>query len=56
VVVWLLLKWNFDLNPGWMKVFNLGAGVFTGMSGLIYVWDGMKQLGAHPASSATVMK
>jgi CDP-diacylglycerol--glycerol-3-phosphate 3-phosphatidyltransferase len=56
VVVWLLLKWNFDLNPEWMKVFNLGAGVFTGASGLFYVWDGMKQLGAHPASSATMAK
>jgi hypothetical protein len=27
--------------------------VFTGLSGLLYVWDGVKQLGAHPASSAT---
>jgi len=56
VVVWLLLKWDFDCNREWMKCFNLAAGIFTGGSGLFYVWDGMKQLGAHPASSAMAAK
>jgi hypothetical protein len=32
----------------------MGAAVFTGVSGLLYVWDGVKQLGSHPASSPTV--
>ena len=31
----------------------IGAAVFTGVSGLLYVWDGVKQLGSHPASSPT---
>jgi hypothetical protein len=25
--------------------------MFTGVSGLFYVWDGMRQLGSHPSSS-----
>ena len=53
VVVWLLLKWDFDFNPQWMKTFNIAAAVFTAVSGWFYVWDGMKQLGDHPASSPT---
>ena len=28
------------------------SAVGTGLSGLIYVWDGVRQLSAHPASSA----
>jgi hypothetical protein len=34
----------------------LGAAVLTGLSGLLYVWDGVKQLGSHPNSSATERK
>jgi hypothetical protein len=30
----------------------VAAAVCTGVSGLLYVYDGIKQLGAHPASSA----
>lgn len=56
VVVWLLLKWDFDLNHEWIKTFYLAAGVFTGLSGWFYVWDGMKQLGEHPTSSPTQKK
>ena len=37
---------------GWLKIVELGAGLFTRRSGLLYVWDGMQQLGSHPASSA----
>jgi cardiolipin synthase len=52
-VVWILLRW--DLIPhGWvLQVWIFGAGIFTGVSGLLYVFDGMKQLSAHPASSPT---
>lgn len=56
VVVWLLLRWDFDLNPQWIKIFTLAAGIFTGVSGWFYVWDGMKQLGEHPTSSPTNKK
>ncbi len=53
VVVWILLDWDRDLNVRWLRVWTIGAAVFTGLSGLLYVWDGVKQLGSHPASSAT---
>jgi hypothetical protein len=48
-VAWILLKW--DLNFGLLQIWILGAGLFTGVSTFFYVWDGMKQLGSHPASS-----
>ena len=53
VVVWILLDWDRDLNANWFRVWTICAAVFTGLSGLLYVWDGTKQLGAHPASSAS---
>ena len=50
VVIWLLLKWDAGQGTGWLKIVELGAGLFTAASGLFYVWDGSQQLGAHPAS------
>lgn len=52
-IVWLLLKWDVALKPLWFTVWTLGAAICTGISGLLYVWDGMKQLSLHPISSAT---
>jgi CDP-diacylglycerol--glycerol-3-phosphate 3-phosphatidyltransferase len=52
-IVWVLLKWTSALNPHWFTVWTYGAAVCTGVSGLLYVWDGMSQLGSHPTSSAT---
>lgn len=49
LVLWILLKWTDD-HTAWLQVISLGAGLFTGASGLLYVWDFMKQLGAHPSS------
>jgi cardiolipin synthase (CMP-forming) len=54
VIIWILLDWDRDLDRRWIVVWTLGAGICTGLSGLLYVWDGVKQLGAHPASLATV--
>lgn len=54
VILWILLDWDRDLNGRWLKLWTLGAGACTGLSGLLYVWDGVKQLGAHPASLASV--
>jgi phosphatidylglycerophosphate synthase len=54
VVIWILLDWDRDLNARWLKIWTLGAAICTGISGLLYVWDGVKQLGSHPASSPTV--
>lgn len=48
-VLWILLKWPAPA----LDYIVLGAAIFTGVSGLLYVFDGMKQLGSHPASSPT---
>jgi cardiolipin synthase (CMP-forming) len=50
-VTWILLRWDF--HYGLLNIWLLGAGIFTGVSGLFYIWDGSRQLSAHPASSAT---
>ncbi len=55
VVLWILLKWSDD-HAAWLQVISLGAGLFTGASGLFYVWDGTKQLGTHPSSLPTAKK
>jgi hypothetical protein len=47
VVVWILLKWG----EKWLPDLTLAAALCTGISGLLYVWDGTRQLSAHPASS-----
>jgi len=52
VVVWILLGWDRDLNWHWLKIWTVSAAVFTGVSGLLYIWDGTRQLGSHPASLA----
>ena len=54
VVLWILLGWDRDVNVRWLAFWTLGAAICTGGSGLLYVWDGVRQLGAHPASSAMV--
>jgi len=48
VVLWVLLVWNTK----WLMALALAAAVCTGGSGLLYVWDGVRQLSAHPSSSA----
>lgn len=49
VVLWILLKWD----KKWLSIWIVCAAGFTGVSGLLYVWDWVRQLSAHPASSAT---
>lgn len=49
-VVWILLRWDLIFHGIYLKIWLLSAGVLTGVSGLFYVWDGMQQLGTHPAS------
>lgn len=51
VVLWILLRWDVDFNGIYLKIWMFGAGIFTGVSGLHYIWDGSKQLSSHPASS-----
>ncbi len=50
VVLWVLLKWQ----EKWLGIWALAAGFCTGISGLLYIWDGSRQLSAHPASSAAL--
>ena len=51
VILWILLRWDRDFGERWLKTWTAGAAAFTGVSGLLYIWDGVKQLGTHPASS-----
>ena len=52
VVIWILLKWDAGQGAHWLKYLELAAAICTGVSGLLYVFDGIKQLGSHPTSSA----
>ena len=52
-VVWILLHWDAIFHGWLLQVWIFGAGIFTGVSGLRYIFDGMKQLSAHPASLPT---
>jgi cardiolipin synthase len=47
IILWILLKWDVK----WLRAWLLAAAICTGISGLLYVWDGSRQLSAHPASS-----
>ena len=47
VVLWIMLKWE----ESWLRALTLGTAICTGISGLLYVWDGSRQLSAHPSSS-----
>jgi len=51
-VAWILLKWDSGPGEPWFSIWTISAAIGTGLSGLIYVWDGVKQLSSHPASSA----
>jgi len=48
-VLWALLKWPANA----LLPLSVAAAVFTGVSGIIYVIDGIRQLSASPSSSAT---
>jgi CDP-diacylglycerol--glycerol-3-phosphate 3-phosphatidyltransferase len=48
-VLWILFKWPSAGLP----YFTISAAVFTGISGLLYVLDGVRQLNAHPSSAAS---
>ena len=47
VVLWIMLKWQ----ENWLAALTLATAICTGISGLLYVWDGSRQLSAHPSSS-----
>jgi cardiolipin synthase (CMP-forming) len=47
-VLWGLLKWDAQGLVNWAIL----AAIFTGVSGVFYLLDGVRQLSASPASSA----
>ena len=47
VVLWILLKWS----ETWFRILTGLTAACTGISGMLYVWDGSRQLSAHPSSS-----
>ena len=49
-LVWILMKWDRYLPEAWFLIWTIGAGVFTGISGLWYVSDGVRHLSSHPTS------
>lgn len=51
-LLWTLFKWP---EP-WLPFWTIGAAGFTGISGALYVRDGVRQLSASPASAATPPK
>jgi CDP-diacylglycerol--glycerol-3-phosphate 3-phosphatidyltransferase len=53
VVGWILLRWDMIFHGYLLEVWVYGACIFTAVSGLFYMWDGMHQLGKHPSSSAS---
>jgi CDP-diacylglycerol--glycerol-3-phosphate 3-phosphatidyltransferase len=52
-VLWILLGWDTGWGSRWARYWTVGAAICTGASGLLYVWDGVRQLSASPSSSAT---
>lgn len=49
MVLWTILKW--DAN--WLPYLTAAAAACTGVSGLLYIWDGMRQLSTSPSSLPT---
>lgn len=52
-LVWILLKWDSRLAEPWFSIWTIGAALCTGISGLLYLSDGVRQLSSHPTSSPT---
>jgi cardiolipin synthase len=48
-VLWTLLR----LNPAVLPYLTIPAALFTGISGLLYVFNGMTHLNTHPSSGPT---
>jgi len=48
-VLWILFKWTDRALPFWI----FSAALFTAVSGVICVFDGIRQLSASPTSAAT---
>lgn len=52
-VLWLLMQWDAAFGEKWTLLWTATAAALTGLSGIFYVLNGMRQLSASPRSSAT---
>lgn len=52
-VMWVLLRWDADWGAKWLPIWTVAAALLTGVSGIIYVRDGVGQLSKSPRSSAS---
>ena len=52
-VLWILLRWDEGGGARWILYLTAGAAIGTGVSGLLYVYDGIRQLSASPRSAAS---
>jgi phosphatidylglycerophosphate synthase len=49
-ILWILLKWDDAWHGRGLVILTVGGAFCTGVSGLLYVWDGVHQLSASPSS------
>ncbi len=47
----IILSVLAKLPQDFLNLLIIGAGICTGLSGVLYFWDGTRQLGTHPSSS-----
>ncbi len=52
-VLWLLLKWDTRWDARWFFWLAVGTALCTGISGLLYVYEGVSQLSSSPKSLAS---
>ena len=52
-VLWILLKWDEAWGDRWILYLAASAAICTGVSGLLYVYDGVRQLSSSPSSLAS---
>jgi cardiolipin synthase len=52
-VIWILLKWDEGRGTSWILFWTASAALCTGGSGLLYVYDGIRQLSSSPKSLAS---
>jgi CDP-diacylglycerol--glycerol-3-phosphate 3-phosphatidyltransferase len=52
-VLWLLLKWDRGWTEPATVIVAASAAITTGVSGLLYVYDGVRQLSSSPSSFAS---
>lgn len=51
-VLWVLLKWDVGGGAKWLLGWTVAAALLTGISGIIYMLDGVRQLSRSPRSAA----